>query len=260
MGQLIDLTGKRFGRLLVTGRAPNTYTKSGKLKVNWFCDCDCGRHTIVDGKSLRSGTTTSCGIHKQKDIAGQKFGKLTAKYIVGQDKYKRNIWKCDCDCGNTTEVMIGNLTSGIVQSCGCGHDGNPIHNATNTRLFNIWQKMKSRCYSVNDDAYKNYGERGICVCDEWKGDFIAFKEWAVNSGYLDSLTIERKDVNGNYCPENCCWIPKGEQASNKRNTIRVQGKTLKEIEKITGYKYSRLYQHYKKGNLIQWLEKQNICL
>lgn len=260
MGGLIDLTGKRFGMLIVVGRAADTYTSGGNLKINWLCECDCGRTKIIDGKSLRNGSTTSCGLHKQKDIAGQRFGKLTAIRVIGQDKYSRNIWECVCDCGNLTEVMIGNLTSGDTTSCGCNHDGNPTHGQTGTRLFNIWQKMKDRCYCPTNDAYVNYGGRGITICDEWKDDFICFKNWAEDNGYENNLTIERKDVNGNYCPENCCWISKGEQANNKRNTIRINGKTLKEICEITGFKYERLYQHYVKGDLEEWLKKQNVFL
>lgn len=260
MGQLIDLTGKRFGNLLVTGRAPDTYTKSEHLKVNWFCVCDCGRNKIIDGKSLRSGATRSCGCHKQKDITRQKFGKLTAVCVVGQDKHSRNIWKCICECGNYTEVMIGNLTSGNVQSCGCGHDGHPIHRETKTRLYKIWQNMKGRCNCNSDDAYMNYGARGISVCQEWDDDFLTFKQWAVENGYKENLTIERKDVNGNYCPDNCCWISKGDQANNKRNTIRVSGKTLKEISETTGIKYANLYAHYRRGNLKDWLLRLNVVL
>lgn len=260
MGQLIDLTGQRFGSLLVLKRAPDTYTKSGNLKVNWFCLCDCGKHVTVDGKSLRSGATQSCGDHKQKDITGQRFGKLTAVCIVGQDKYSRNVWQCLCDCGNYINVMIGNLTSGNTQSCGCGHDGHPTHRETRTRLYNIWQGMKSRCYYTNDDAYANYGARGVSVCSEWKNDFLAFKKWALENNYSDTLTIERKDVNGNYCPENCCWISRGNQANNKRNTIRINGQTLKEISKATSIKYDNLYSHYRKGNLNEWLLKQGIQL
>ena len=154
--------------------------------------------------------------------------------------------------------MIGNLTSGDTKSCGCEHDGNPTHNQSKTRLFNIWQKIKDRCYCSTNDAYKNYGARGISVCEEWKNNFISFKTWAINNGYNDTLTIERTDVNGNYCPENCCWIPKGEQANNKRNTIRIYGKTLREISQITGFEYSRLYARYRRGNLKEWLDKQNI--
>lgn len=194
-----------------------------------------------------------------KDITGQKFGHLTAIEKVGKDKYSRSLWKCLCDCGNHTIIMIGNLTSGNSQSCGCGHDGHPTHKQTKTRLFNIWQKMKDRCNCPTNDAYINYGARGICVCDEWINDFVSFKQWAEANGYEDHLTLERKDVNGNYCPENCCWIPKSEQANNKRNTIKVKGKTLKEISEITGVKHSTLYARYKRGNLIEWFEKQNVC-
>lgn len=260
MGQLIDLTGKRFGMLLVTGRAPDTYTKSGHLKVNWFCVCDCGKQKIVDGKSLRSGVTQSCGFHKQKDITGQKFGKLTALRIIGQDKYSRNIWECLCDCGKLTEVMIGNLTSGDTKSCGCNHDGHPIHKETKTRLYNIWMGMKGRCYCKTDDAYDNYGARGVVICDEWKNDFLTFREWAYNNGYSDTLTIERKNVDGNYCPENCCWISKGSQANNKRNTIKINGKTLRELVDTTGFKYNRIYEHYRKGNLLDWLSQYGITM
>lgn len=196
----------------------------------------------------------------KRDLTGERFGKLVAVERVGKDKYSRAIWKCLCDCGRYTTVMIGNLTSGNTQSCGCGHDGNPTHKQTKTRLFNIWQKMKERCSCPTNDAYINYGARGICVCDEWKNDFLCFKKWAEENGYKDNLTIERKNVNENYCPENCCWIPKGEQANNKTNTIRINGKTLKEICEITGFKYGRLYGHYIRGNLIEWLEKQNVFL
>lgn len=253
MGQLINLVGQRFGKLLVTGRAPNTYTKSGHQKINWFCVCDCGREIIVDGKSLRSGATQSCGFHKQKDITGQKFGKLTAIRIVGQDEYSRNIWECLCDCGKYTRVMVGNLTSGAIQSCGCGHDGHPTHRETKTRLFNIWEKMKGRCYCETNDAYKNYGGRGISICNEWKENFLNFKEWAIANGYTDELTIERKDVNGNYCPENCCWITKGEQRNNRTDTLYFNGKTLKEIAEESGLKYNTINYHYYNGDLKEWL-------
>lgn len=194
------------------------------------------------------------------DLTGKRFGKLIVVERAGKDKYSRTIWRCLCDCGRYTTVMVGNLTSGNTQSCGCGHDGHPTHKQTKTRLFNIWQKMKDRCYSQTNDAYVNYGARGISVCDEWRNDFLCFKKWAEENGYTDDLTIERNDVNGNYCPENCCWILKGEQANNKRNTIRIKGRTLKEVCEMTGFQYGRLYGHYRRGNLTEWLEKQNIFI
>ena len=89
------------------------------------------------------------------------------------------------------------------------------HHETKTRLFKIWSGMKERCYRGKHPQYKNYGERGIKICDEWKNDFCAFREWANKNGYNDELTIERIDVNGNYEPANCTWIPLADQEKNR---------------------------------------------
>ena len=163
---------------------------------------------------------------------GQRFGRLT---VIGFREVTASWghgvgWDLQCDCGN---VIYGRrpsmVKSGDITSCGCAKEEQNIHNLgekrrthgkTNTRLYGIWSHMKSRCYLESEPAYPNYGGRGITVCDEWH-DFQNFYDWAMANGYKSNLTIERINVDGNYCPENCKWIPKEKQAQNKRTTIRV---------------------------------------
>ena len=168
---------------------------------------------------------------KFKDISGQKFGRLTA---VKTAFYKNGYyhWECQCDCGKKVIVKGSNLRNGHTQSCGCKNFGivrNYKHGGKKSRLYGIYRKMIFRCYQKNYHHYFDYGGRGIKVCDEWLGDngFINFKEWALENGYCDDLTIDRIDVNGNYEPSNCRWADIITQANNKRNTkyITLNGET-----------------------------------
>lgn len=105
-------------------------------------------------------------------------------------------------------------------------------------LYSVWQRIKTRCYNDRCKDYKDYGGRGITVCEEWRNDFVPFYEWAVKSGWKSGLSIERIDYNGNYCPENCKWIPLAEQSKNRRSvrriTYRGQTHTIAEWSRLTG--------------------------
>lgn len=97
------------------------------------------------------------------------------------------------------------------------------HNTKN-RLYRIWADMKRRCKNSDRPNYKNYGGKGIMVCQEWENSFDSFREWALNNGYSDDLSIDRIDNNGNYEPSNCHWATAKEQANNKRNNFLISYK------------------------------------
>ena len=199
-----DLTGKRFGRLLVIDRADDDITPGdGRHRAMWNCLCDCGKTITTRATSLKSGTTKSCGCLNRE--------------IVGNNSRR--------------------------------------HGGFGTRLYKVWNSMRERCNTPTDNAYHNYGGRGITVCEEWD-NFTTFKEWAINAGYDESaprgqFTLDRIDVNKGYSPDNCRFITMAEQAKNKRCTPYYEHngetKSLKEWAEITGIKYETLFARYKRG-------------
>lgn len=169
------------------------------------------------------------------DLSGQRFGRLMVVEYVGKNNQNRAIWKCLCDCGNETIVRSDALRSGDTQSCGCLNSENKSkeciernikHGLAHTRLYRVWCSMRRRCNDTRLPDYKNYGARGIRVCAEWDGNFQAFNDWAMKNGYDETAargdcTIDRIDVNGNYCPDNCRFVNLMVQGGNKRNNKRI---------------------------------------
>lgn len=194
-----------------------------------------------------------------RDLTGKKYGQLTT---LGVDKIVKGhkYYLCRCDCGSVKSISGSHLVTGATQSCGClkSHrttERNTTHGKSNTRLFSIWQGMKKRCNNSNNQAYKYYGARGIHVCGEWINDFSKFYNWSISNGYSDNLTLERIDVNGNYEPKNCKWIPFEDQARNRRDTthITINGETkrMSEWAKESPVTTTTIYQRIKDGWTIE---------
>lgn len=134
-----------------------------------------------------------------------------------------------------------------------------------TRVYRCYKSMLYRCYYPSCNDYKHYGARGICVCNEWRDDtwgFIKFYAWALNNGYSDNLTLDRIDVNGNYCPENCRWVTWKEQQNNKRVNVVIyykgMYKTLMEWSEYLNIPYYVLGNRYERGVSVDKLLDKNI--
>lgn len=158
-----------------------------------------------------------------KDYTGSRFGHWKVLY---KSNVKRK-WFARCDCGTIEEVWIDNLKSG--KSTRCNHCKAEIsrknattHGESKTRLYYVWYSMRKRCTCKNSTSYKDYGARGIKVCEEWFKSYIPFREWSLSHGYKEGLQIDRIDNNKGYSPENCRWVTHRENMQNTRKNKKVQ--------------------------------------
>lgn len=190
---------------------------------------------------------------KFQDLTGQKFGSLTV--IKKIDNINgRTAYLCECECGNRKNIAGKYLKNGSTKTCGCGKSINPHHKKhgqSNNKIYFKYKNMINRCYRQEDKKYKNYGGRGIKVCDEWANNFEAFYFWAINNGYSNELTLDRINVNGDYKPSNCRWVDLLTQANNKTNNriIKFNNElhTLAEWAKIKNIKYGTLSARLKRN-------------
>ena len=161
------------------------------------------------------------------DLSGLRYGKLVVMSIAGKDKYRNTMFLCKCDCGNYKIINGCSLRKGLTKSCGCIQKEIvskmfTIHGQTKgyhrERLHSIWHGMKNRCLNPKTPFFKNYGGRGISICDDWLNNFDRFYKWALENGYKENLTIDRIDNDKGYYPLNCRWATYKQQRANQRKS------------------------------------------
>lgn len=195
--------------------------------------------------------------NKALDITGQRFGRLvairpiTGEYVDG----KRIKWVFKCDCGCYIERAASYIKLGRALSCGClakevQPKANLKHGMTKTSMYSIWTGIKGRCLNPKNTNYSRYGGRGIKVCDRW---LHSFENFLADMGERPSkeYSIDRIDNNGDYCPENCRWATKKEQANNRCSTHRIEYNneihSIAEISQLAGIDKTTLSMRYRKG-------------
>jgi hypothetical protein len=161
---------------------------------------------------------------------GSVFTNLTVHFLVQEKSGDGRLWQCLCKCGKTRAVPEYRLKGGYTKSCGCLKRGQnpPIrikHGMSSYSGFKVWESMMRRCFNKNDKDYPSYGGRGITVCDKWKNPANFAKDMGEKPL---GCSIERIDVNSDYCPSNCRWATPLEQGANKRNNriIELNGEKL----------------------------------
>lgn len=194
----------------------------------------------------------------KEDLIGKKFGRWTVIENGGRYKNRAALWLCECECElKTQRLILGNaLKKGLTKSCGCynaevSKERFTTHGCSYERLFSIWSHMNYRCSNEKDKKYHNYGGRGITVCDEWKYDYNAFKEWSLVNGYKDKLQLDRANNDQGYSPDNCRWVTCKQNSNNKRDNrfIEINGlvKTIAEWSELSGLKWSTISSRIKMG-------------
>lgn len=221
-----NLAGQRVGRLTVLRWLGSS---------RWFCRCDCGKSTEVQTRHLAKQKIRSCGCLKRDlsssklsdKLDGRVFGRLTVLRRVGSDKRHNAVWLCLCECGKEHRTISHRLTTGNVRSCGCLFlDAVSTHGMSRTREYRSWMKMRRRCSNLKDDNYKNYGGRGIKVCDRWLDSFDAF--YADMGPRPRGTSLDRINNNGNYEPANCRWATSKAQLNNTRRckVVEIDGQEM----------------------------------
>ena len=184
----------------------------------WLFACDCGRSKVIRWSSVRRGLTKSCGCAQHTknvvDMRGKRFGMLTVVERVGSRNNKAD-WLCQCDCGETRTLTQDYLARNIAKDCGCQRNKHNItHGCSGTQLYHVWEQMVARCKNPKATKFKDYGGRGISVCQRW----LKFENFLSDMGDrpFPGAEIDRKENDGNYEPGNVRWTTRQVNMSNTR--------------------------------------------
>jgi len=227
MPPLKDLTGMTFGRWTVLR------PEKGRMHL---CRCECGTEKLIQSGSLQTGKSQSCGclnrdahVARRKDITGRVFGRWTVLSFAGSDDGA--LWLCRCACGAEKIIRATQLAAGLTKSCGCLRDdvakvfhlkhgrsrNRGAHGADRrgrSRAYRAWGDMLQRCSNPNFRQFKDYGGRGITVCEEWKNSFENFLRDMGEPP--EGLSLDRIDNDGGYSADNCRWATRAQQQQNRR--------------------------------------------
>lgn len=241
----ISLSGMKFGKLTVIERTKNV---SGG-NAAWVCRCECGNTITVVGTDLRNGERISCGCHRRIDLVGQKFGRLT---VIGPSERYGHV-TCRCECGAEIVTRSRAVTSGNTRSCGCWNRDVKVerlktHGLHHSPEYAVWAAMLQRCNNPKSKSYKDYGGRGIKVCERWQ----SFENFYADMGPRpDGRSIDRINNDGSYEPENCRWATRVEQQNNRSANIVVtyggQEMTIAQVSRASGVNFNRVYYEYGRG-------------
>lgn len=193
-----------------------------------------------------------------KDITGQRFGRLVALGPIGKTPSTQIKWHCQCDCGNTVDVVSQSLREGITLSCGCLRRENftrrkTIHGLAGHPVYRTWKGIVTRCTNPNTIGYENYGGRGITICDEWRHDFVLFFEHVSKLPHYgeDGYSIDRLNNSLGYFAGNVRWATPTEQNRNSRHNrnLAYNGKTqtMTEWASEFGLKFATLDGRLRRG-------------
>ena len=233
-----------------------------RLKYSDFINFEEYKLEYVNRKNIKY-----VDLGTRMNLVGDTYGLLEVKEYIGTDPQCIAHYICKCECGQYLIIPHNHLRSGHTSSCGCEmkrinaqmRRNETFHGMWKSRIYNIHAKMISRCYNKKSVSYPNYGGRGIYICDEWmerdasghRIGFINFYNWAIKNGYTDDLSIDRIDVDGPYCPENCRWVDPKVQNNNRRNTVFLEYRgynfPISIWSEITGLEYQIIEKRLSSG-------------